>query len=206
MLKLLTGMNNDVCPLNFRSETEKDNVTPDPYYAVAPGWATLSGGRKPFIHMSPIEIVGMVKRAGACVPMVGRIPVFVVDAQGDKREVTVDELASMDIKVQVVPNLYKRAAPSAAAAAGSSSNADVSALMQRQGALEAQVTSMKALMEQVAATTAAAMAAVRAVPPPAAVPAPSASAQTAIEKEVNDENDEAPIGPSERRSKRARAE
>ena len=67
LLKLLSGMCNDVCPLNMRYDKEKDNVTPDPYYEVAPGWSTLSGGRRPFIHAPPAEIAAKIKRcASAC--------------------------------------------------------------------------------------------------------------------------------------------
>lgn len=50
MLKLLTGMCNDHCPLNFRDKTARDHVTPDPYFEVAPDWSTVSGGRKPYIR------------------------------------------------------------------------------------------------------------------------------------------------------------
>ena len=40
ILKLLTGMNYDVQPLNFRSEL-KLNGDKDPYYPEAPAWSTL---------------------------------------------------------------------------------------------------------------------------------------------------------------------
>ena len=40
-------MNKDVCPLNYRGEYEKDHVTEDPYFNVAPHWSTLSGRRVP---------------------------------------------------------------------------------------------------------------------------------------------------------------
>ena len=46
ILKLLTGMNDDVQPLNFRSEL-KQNGDKDPYYPAAPAWSTLSGGNNP---------------------------------------------------------------------------------------------------------------------------------------------------------------
>lgn len=74
LLKLLSGMCNDVCPLNMRYDKEKDNVTPDPYYEVAPGWSTLSGGgRRPFIHAPPAEIAAMIKRCATCVPLIRRV-------------------------------------------------------------------------------------------------------------------------------------
>ena len=46
-LKLMTGMNADVRPLNFRSEWDDREGKPDPYYKAAPGWTSLSGGPQP---------------------------------------------------------------------------------------------------------------------------------------------------------------
>ena len=44
-IKMLSGKCDDFNPLSFRSETERDRVTPDPYFKFAPHWSTLSGGR-----------------------------------------------------------------------------------------------------------------------------------------------------------------
>ena len=40
MLKLLSGMNNDICPLNFRDEYKRDSNEIDPYYPFASTWTT----------------------------------------------------------------------------------------------------------------------------------------------------------------------
>jgi len=205
LIKLLTGMCNDISPLNFRDETEKDRVTPDPYYKVAPGWSTLSGGRRPYIHLAPADFVVKLKRAASCVPMVRATRVFVVDAQGNKRQVTVDELTAMDIKVQAVPNLYKQASGTSSGAASSSSagssSLDVLNIMEKQTALEQQIATMKALMEQVAATAAASMATARAAPPaPAVEPTPPSAV-------VVEEEEDEPVRVSGRaRGKRVRDE
>lgn len=184
LLKLLTGMCDDVCPLNWRDVTEKDRVTPDPYHGPAPGWSTLSGGRKPYVQMDPAAFVPKLKRAAECVPMVRSVRVFVVDAQGAKRSVTVEELAAMDIKVQPVPNLYKKAAASSSGAgssgAGSSGASEVAHVLQRQSALEEQLKAMKALMEKMAATVDASAAAAAAA---AATADPSAAASKRARRE-----------------------
>lgn len=164
-MKFLTGTCNDVCPLNWRDETEKDKVTPDPYHKPAPGWSTLSGGRKPYVQLEPAEFVAKLISAASCVPMVRAVRVFVVDANGTKREVTLDELQEMNIKAQPVPNLYKREAASSSGAgssgAGSSGATDVANVLQRQAALEEQLAAMKALVEKMAAASADAAAAAK---------------------------------------------
>merc|ERR1712146_91714 len=104
------------------------------------------------------EFVEKLKSAASCVPMVRAVRVFVVDAHGTKREVTLDELKEMDIKAQPVPNLYKRAAASSSGA-GSSGATDVANVLQRQAALEEQLAAMKALMEKMAASSSDAAAA-----------------------------------------------
>merc|ERR1719421_337923 len=45
ILKLLEGECNDIRPLNFRKQYERDMITIDPYYPFAPGWSTLSAQR-----------------------------------------------------------------------------------------------------------------------------------------------------------------
>merc|ERR1719198_764056 len=106
--------------------------------------------------LRPPELAAKLKRAAQCVPFVRATRIFVVDAHGNKQQVTVDELTAMDIQVQAVPNLYKQAAAASSSAgtssgAGSSSSVDVSHIIQKQDALEQQLATMKALMEQVAA-------------------------------------------------------
>ena len=72
ILKLLTGKCDDICPLNFRSETERDRVTPDPYFACAPHWSTLSYGRSPHITRKPADIARLITEVSECVPFVHR--------------------------------------------------------------------------------------------------------------------------------------
>ena len=117
LLKLLTGMNNDTNPLNFRDENEKDRVTPDVYHKFAPGWSTLSGGRKPYITLAPYDLVEKLTRAASRVPLVRATRVFVVDAQSQKRRVPPEELAGMRLEVMPVPNMYKQAAAASSGAA-----------------------------------------------------------------------------------------
>ena len=68
LIKLLTGMFQDASPLSFRSEHEKDRVTLDPYYKVAPGWSTLSGGSYPRVVAPPAEFAEKMIKAVSCVP------------------------------------------------------------------------------------------------------------------------------------------
>ena len=176
MIKLVTGMNHDICPLHFREETERDRITPDPYFNCAPHWSSLSGGRKPYVHLEPVEMVRLLKRAAECVPLVRGVPVFIVDAQGEEREVSIEELEQMNIKVQPVPNLSKRAAmsgagPSAPAAAPAPPAVNLAPLFDRQQALEDQLASIHSMLNTIVKTAAQ--------PPAAAASAPAASASTA---------------------------
>lgn len=177
LLKLLGGMYNDVCPLHWREE-HADDGTPDPYHSVAPGWSTLSGGRKPYIMTLPMELVEKLTRAANCVPLVRSVRVFVVDAQAVKRRVTIEELRDMNVQLQPVPNLYQRRAVAAASAGSSAQHAaaaqppaELGSVLERQRMLEEQLAAMKALMEQMVRTTAVAAAPAA---PPAAAPAPAA--------------------------------
>ena len=67
ILKLLSGMNGDVQPLNFRSEL-KLSGDKDPYYAAAPAWSTLSGGNNPTHTSTPAQICEWLLDAIKCVP------------------------------------------------------------------------------------------------------------------------------------------
>jgi len=145
----------DITPLNFRTKEERDNVTPDPYYDPAPGWSTLSGGRKPYIQMPPADFVEKLMRAASCVPLIREVRVFVVDSQGNKRRVTLEELKAMNITVKPVPNLYKKKAPAAAGSNATSHSLDLAPLLQRQQMLEEQLATMKDLMEKMASSAAA---------------------------------------------------
>lgn len=207
ILKLLTGMCNDVNPLNYRDKEEKDRVTPDPYYEGAPGWTSLSGGRKPYITKAPAELAAMIKRACDCVPFVRAVRFFTLDAQGNQQQVTLEELQAMNIQVKPVPNLYKRAAAAAAAAGAGSSTAaaapsmDMTPIFDRQRALERELAHVRAGLS---ATTALAaqvqemkelmmkMAAAMPAPAPATAPAvePPPSAAPSAEPSAEEDGDE----------------
>jgi len=204
-------MFNDVCPLNFRDKTEADQVTSDPYHKVAPGWSSLSGGRKPFVMIKPAELAEKLTRVGRCVPMVRAVRLFVVDGAQGKRSVTLEELVNMNIEIQNVPNMYRHAAaasngggPSAAPAPP----AEVVAMAERQDALQAQLSKMEKLLSQLAAAANASAAAPPAAMPPATAAPAGASASSAAPAAAtapahNVEEDDAPAG---RRSKKARVE
>ena len=53
LIKLISGMNTDVSPLNFRSEYKLNSDQKDPYYKAAPGWTTLTGGSNPTHACTP---------------------------------------------------------------------------------------------------------------------------------------------------------
>jgi len=216
LTKLLTGMYNDVNPVSFRREYEKDHVTLDPYYKVAPGWSTLSGGAHPYVVTAPAEFAEKCIRAAGCVPFIKSTTIYVIDNTGARCQKTLDELKALNIKVQPVPNLYKKAVAAASSSTGASSAIDLSALTARQEKIEGSLEQMRmslnvtaTLAEQVDAlqktieklTDAAAKAAPSAAPP-AAPPAAAADAATDNEGEEDE-----PIRPSSRRrSKKARVE
>lgn len=141
MLKLLTGMCDDICPLNFRGPEEKDHVTKDPYYKCAPGWSSVSGGRRPYVTKPPAELAEKIIRAAQCVPLVRQVRMFVIDG-ATKRQVTIDELKSMDINVKPVPNLYKKAA-AAAPEPSTAGGVEVAHLLERQRAVDDEISRMR---------------------------------------------------------------
>ena len=55
LIKLISGMNTDVSPLNFRSEYKLNSDQKDPYYKAAPGWTTLTGGSNPTHACTPTQ-------------------------------------------------------------------------------------------------------------------------------------------------------
>ena len=103
ILKLMIGMNDDVNPLNFRSEKKMDG-TIDIFYQYAPGWTTLSGGWRPTITMSPYKIAAMVIDACGAVPLVKDVVIHLIENDTSK-EIGLEELAVLDIAVKPVPDL-----------------------------------------------------------------------------------------------------
>lgn len=131
IIKLLTGMNNDFNPLNFRGKYLTDKVTEDPYYKVAPGWSSLSGGRHPFVTKAPADIADMVKRACDCVPFVRSVRFYIVQSNGVKEQISLDGLKLRDIKIQGVPNLWLPRAPSSTGKAAAPSESERAAIAER---------------------------------------------------------------------------
>ena len=103
ILKLMIGMNEDVNPLNFRAEKKMDG-TIDIYYQYAPGWTTLSGGWRPTITTGPYKIASMVISACEAVPLVKAVEIHLIENDTSK-EIGLEELAMLDIKVKPVPDL-----------------------------------------------------------------------------------------------------
>merc|ERR1712054_261149 len=94
LMATLKAQNNDKLGLSYRGELEKDKVTPDPYYKVAPhfstlGWSTVASGTKPEILASPADICERVTK----------------DA---KRRITLDEAKVAYTTVKSVPNIYQK--------------------------------------------------------------------------------------------------
>ena len=96
-------MNQDVNPLNFRSEKRLDG-TIDIFYQYAPGWTTLSGGWRPTITKSPYKIAAMVINACEAVPLVKDVVIYLIEKDTSK-EIGLEELAVLDIAVKPVPDL-----------------------------------------------------------------------------------------------------
>ena len=115
ILKLITGMHNDVSPLHFRSAKKLDG-TPDVYYAAAPGWTTLTGGSRPVVSCSPFEIATMLINACQCVPYVKEVIIKLLDENGTANVITLEELGARNIVVQPVPIIGESATTSTATA------------------------------------------------------------------------------------------
>ena len=147
-IKLLSGKCDDFNPLSFRTEIERDRVTPDPYFKFAPHWSTLSGGRTPYITRKPADIARMCVEVAGCVPFIQAVRIYVIGSNGTKQSITLEELNELDLGIKPVPNLY-----TAATTSGGSDNTNSALLMERQRALEdaltAERTSTTALHQEV---------------------------------------------------------
>jgi len=112
---VMTGMNNDVCPVNFRGKFEQDRITADVYYKAAPGWSTLSRGPHPFVMLPPADAADMIERAAGMNPFVRSTTHFVIKKTGVKEQLSLQALKEMAISVKKVPNLHaKRTTPTRA--------------------------------------------------------------------------------------------
>ena len=103
ILKLLTGMNDDVQPLNFRSEL-KQNGDKDPYYPAAPAWSTLSGGNNPTHLCTPAQLCGWLLEAIKCVPSVKGVEIYMLEG-ATQTLTTLPEVCARDIVMVPVPYL-----------------------------------------------------------------------------------------------------
>lgn len=131
LMATLKAQNNDKLGLNYRGELEKDKVTPDPYYKVAPhfstlGWSTVASGTKPEILATPADMCERVTKAAKSVPFIKECPIYVVNKDG-KRRITLEEAKVAYTTVKSVPNIYHKT-PSA---------------MERIAALEAEVATLR---------------------------------------------------------------
>ncbi len=141
--KLLAGFHRDLNPLHFRSEYYKNTSSKDPYYEHAPGWTTLSGGDTPGITCSPVKISEDCVAVAPRVPYVkNEVKIMILENDGTKKPVTIDELRARNIQLKPVPRL-------APEAQGSSSEvialrAKVAEQDQRMSELQAQVAALMA--------------------------------------------------------------
>ena len=109
LLKLITGMNNDLQPLNFRSPT-KLNGEKDPYYAAAPGWTTLTGGNRPTHACTPASICKWLIEAAACVPFIKSVAIFTIEGT-TQAPVTLEQVVGLNIIMRPVPFLGTNIVP-----------------------------------------------------------------------------------------------
>lgn len=168
-LKLLTGMNNDVSPLNFRGEYKHNSNEKDPYYNFAPEWSTLSGGNNPSIVVTPLKICEDCISTAQCVPMVmNDVLIRILEPDGTQTNATIDDVRTRNIPVQKVPRLTPSAQNTPTRSpAGSSSNStapsspgdadilrsQVAAQATQMTALESQIEELKALLRNNATAT-----------------------------------------------------
>ena len=104
ILKLMTGMHNDMQPLHYRSKHCEDG-TLDRYYTAAPNWTNLTRGLRPRITCAPFEIVSFLIDACQCVPFVKDVLIYLIEGD-DAKKVTLQELEALNIQIQPVPMLY----------------------------------------------------------------------------------------------------
>ena len=145
ILKLITGMNGDINPLNFRSDKKLDG-TIDIFYPFAPGWTTLSGGWRPTITLSPYKIASMVVEACEAVPMVKDVVLYLLE-NGKSKEIGLEELAVLNIPAKPVPNLHGESSSTSTSTTNDAEHARELRLAREEAARSA--TEAQALREQV---------------------------------------------------------
>ena len=175
LLKLLSGMNNDVCPLNYRDEYKRNSGDKDVYYQFAPGWTTLSGGDWPQISLSPVMIYDQVcsLATARCVPLVkSEVKIQVLEPDGTTTPMTISELRARNIQVKQVPRLAQKGATVDLTGGGASSSASPSSSSEAhalRATVEIQARTLAALEAKISALTAAMNAAASPAAAPTAV-------------------------------------
>ena len=101
--KLLTGMNNDQDPLNFRSEFKYNCNVKDPYYPFSPGWTNLAGGNNPTHTCTPLQLCEWLIDAAKCVPFVRDVEITLIETDNTQSVVTIDMLRNRNLLMPPVP-------------------------------------------------------------------------------------------------------
>ena len=115
LLKVSAGLNNDKAVLHFRSEYN-DNGEKDPYYPYAPGWSSLSGGYRPRLLASPMNVCKWMTEAATCVPLISEVKHFIVENDVNT-EITLEQLMALAIPMKSIPVLRQPVAIAASSAA-----------------------------------------------------------------------------------------
>ena len=173
LLKLLSGMNNDLCPLNYRDEYKQNSGDKDVYFPFAPGWTTLSGGDRPQITLTPVMIYDQVSSLAVarCVPLVkNEVKIQILETNGTTTPVTISELRARNIQVKQVPRLAQKRAMVDLTSGAASSSASPSSSSEAQ-ALRATVEIQARALANLEAKIEALTATMNAAASPAAAPA-----------------------------------
>ena len=96
-------MNNDVQPLNFRSEL-KQTGDKDPYFPAAPAWSTLSGGRQPDAPVHAGATLRVAARGHQFVPSVKGVEIYMIEG-ATQTLTTLPDLCAREIVMVPVPYL-----------------------------------------------------------------------------------------------------
>lgn len=104
--------NNNKNPLNLRKKLEKDGITQDVYFNVAPGQSTLTysastNAVKPDISMPPAVICAQIISIAKEIDFIRNVIIYIVDSEGKKKQVDLQYLQALNIPIKAVPNLYK---------------------------------------------------------------------------------------------------
>ena len=149
ILKLLTGKNNDICPLSFRSEKKMGSDEDDPYYKAAPGWTTLSGGTYPKHACTPTQICEWLTDVVDCVPFITSCHFAFLESDGRTVPCNLQDIRARNIPCATVPRLHAKPSPAAAAAQATinSLRSELVTKGKQMESLQRQVNEMKAMLQ-----------------------------------------------------------